>query len=265
MYQAILENINKLESDGINFIKPKIEENKAKFPDINDIVLHALKEISDRSLQDKKILVSAGSTYEAIDPVRGITNRSSGKTGVEIAKEAFIRGAEVTMLCGKMDVPVPLIFREVNVQSTEEMQDELKKLLKNQDIFISAAAVSDFIPEKSVQENTDKISSDNDIILKLKRAPKIINSVKKINPNIFLVGFKVEYNVSDEQLIDSARKKMKESHSDIMIANDVAIKGGGFGSDKNEIIIIDEDVFSVPLTSKREISQRILDRIIEKI
>jgi phosphopantothenoylcysteine decarboxylase/phosphopantothenate--cysteine ligase len=265
MYQAIVENINKLESDGINFIKPKIEENKAKFPDINDIVLHALKEISDKSLQDKKILVSAGSTYEAIDPVRGITNRSSGKTGVEIAREAFIRGAEVTMLCGKMDVPVPLIFREVNVQSTEEMQDELKKLLKNQDIFISAAAVSDFIPEKSVQENTDKISSDNDIILKLKRAPKIINSVKKINPNIFLVGFKAEYNVSDEQLIDSARKKMKESHSDIMIANDVAIKGGGFGSDKNEIIIIDEDVFSVPLTSKREISQRILDRIIEKI
>jgi len=265
MYQAILENINKLERDGINFIKPKIEENKAKFPDINDIVLHALKEISDKSLQDKKILVSAGSTYEAIDPVRGITNRSSGKTGVEIAREAFIRGAEVTMLCGKMDVPVPLIFREVNVQSTEEMQDELKKLLKNQDIFISAAAVSDFIPEKSVQENTDKISSDNDIILKLKRAPKIINSVKKINPNIFLVGFKAEYNVSDEQLIDSARKKMKESHSDIMIANDVAIKGGGFGSDKNEIIIIDEDVFSVPLTSKREISQRILDRIIEKI
>ena len=265
MYQAILENINKLERDGINFIKPKIEENKAKFPDINDIVLHALKEISDKSLQDKKILVSAGSTYEAIDPVRGITNRSSGKTGVEIAREAFIRGAKVTMLCGKMDVSVPSIFREVKVESTEEMQGELKNLLKNQDIFISAAAISDFIPEKSIQANVDKISSDNDIILKLKRAPKIINSVKKINPNIFLVGFKAEYNVSDEQLIDSARKKMKESHSDIMIANDVAIKGGGFGSDKNEIIIIDEDVFSVPLTSKREISQRILDRIIEKI
>ena len=265
MYQAILENIHKLEEEGINFIKPKLEENKAKFPDINDIILHILRETSDKSLQDKKILVSAGATYEAIDPVRGITNRSSGKTGVEIAREAFIRGAKVTMLCGKMDVSVPSIFREVKVESTEEMQGELKNLLKNQDIFISAAAISDFIPEKSIQANVDKISSDNDIILKFKRAPKIINSVKKINPDIFLVGFKAEYKVSEEQLIDSARRKMKESSADIMIANDVAIKGGGFGSDKNEIIIIDEDVFSVPLTSKREISQRILDRIIEKI
>ena len=265
MYQAILENIHKLEEEGINFIKPKLEENKAKFPDINDIILHILRETSDKSLQDKKILVSAGATYEAIDPVRGITNRSSGKTGVEIAREAFIRGAKVTMLCGKMDVSVPSIFREVKVESTEEMQGELKNLLKNQDIFISAAAISDFIPEKSIQANVDKISSDNDIILKFKRAPKIINSVKKINPDIFLVGFKAEYKVSEEQLIDSARRKMKESSADIMIANDVAIKGGGFGSDNNEIIIIDEDVFSVPLTSKREISQRILDRIIEKI
>jgi len=265
MYQAILENIHKLEEEGINFIKPKLEENKAKFPDIYDIILHVLRETSDKSLQDKKILVSAGATYEAIDPVRGITNRSSGKTGVEIAREAFIRGAKVTMLCGKMDVSVPSIFREVKVESTEEMQGELKNLLKNQDIFISAAAISDFIPEKSIQANVDKISSDNDIILKFKRAPKIINSVKKINPDIFLVGFKAEYKVSEEQLIDSARRKMKESSADIMIANDVAIKGGGFGSDKNEIIIIDEDVFSVPLTSKREISQRILDRIIEKI
>jgi phosphopantothenoylcysteine decarboxylase/phosphopantothenate--cysteine ligase len=265
MYQAILENIHKLEEEGINFIKPKLEENKAKFPDIYDIILHVLRETSDKSLQDKKILVSAGATYEAIDPVRGITNRSSGKTGVEIAREAFIRGAKVTMLCGKMDVSVPSIFREVKVESTEEMQGELKNLLKNQDIFISAAAISDFMPEKSIQANVDKISSDNDIILKFKRAPKIINSVKKINPDIFLVGFKAEYKVSEEQLIDSARRKMKESSADIMIANDVAIKGGGFGSDKNEIIIIDEDVFSVPLTSKREISQRILDRIIEKI
>ena len=265
MYQAILENIHKLEDNRIKFIKPKLEENKAKFPDINDIILHVLRETSDKSLQDKKILVSAGATYESIDPVRGITNKSSGKTGVEIAREAFIRGADVTMLCGKMDVPVPCIFREIKVESTDEMQGELNNLIKNQDIFISAAAISDFIPEKSIQANVDKISSDNDIILEFKRAPKIINSVKKINPDIFLVGFKAEYNVSEEKLIDSARKKMKESNADIMIANDVAIKGGGFGSDKNEIIIIDEDVFSVPLTSKREISKRILDRIIEKI
>jgi phosphopantothenoylcysteine decarboxylase/phosphopantothenate--cysteine ligase len=265
MYQAILENIHKLEDEGITFIKPKIEENKAKFPDINDIIFYALRETSDKSLQGKKILVSAGATYEEIDPVRGITNRSSGKMGVEIAREAFIRGAEVTMLCGRLDIQVPSIFRVVNVESTEEMQLELKNLLTKNDIFVSAAAVSDFIPEKSEQDNAYKISSENDITLHLKRAPKIINSVKKINPDIFLVGFKAEYNVSRDQLIDSASRKMKESGADIMIANDVAVKGGGFGSDKNEIIIMDENVFSVPLTSKREISQKILDKIIEKV
>ncbi len=265
MYQVILENIHKLEDEGITFMKPKIEENKAKFPDINDIIFYALRETSDKSLQGKKILVSAGATYEEIDSVRGITNRSSGKMGVEIAREAFIRGAEVTMLCGRMDIQVPRIFRVVNVESTEEMQLELKNLLTKNDIFVSAAAVSDFIPEKSEQDNAYKISSDNDITLHLKRAPKIINSVKKINPDIFLVGFKAEYNVSRDQLIDSANRRMKESGADIMIANDVAVKGGGFGSDKNEITIIDENVFSVPLTSKREISQRILDKIIEKI
>ena len=265
MYQAILENIHKLEDEGITFIKPKIEENKAKFPDINDIIFYALRETSDKSLQGKKILVSAGATYEEIDPVRGITNRSSGKMGVEIAREAFIRGAEVTMLCGRLDIQVPSIFRVVNVESTEEMQLELKNLLTKNDIFVSAAAVSDFIPEKSEQDNAYKISSENDITLHLKRAPKIINSVKKINPDMFLVGFKAEYNVSRDQLIDSASRKMKESGADIMIANDVAVKGGGFGSDKNEIIIMDENVFSVPLTSKREISQKILDKIIEKV
>jgi phosphopantothenoylcysteine decarboxylase/phosphopantothenate--cysteine ligase len=169
------------------------------------------------------------------------------------------------MLCGRLDIQVPSIFRVVNVESTEEMQLELKNLLTKNDIFVSAAAVSDFIPEKSEQDNAYKISSENDITLHLKRAPKIINSVKKINPDIFLVGFKAEYNVSRDQLIDSASRKMKESGADIMIANDVAVKGGGFGSDKNEIIIMDENVFSVPLTSKREISQKILDKIIEKV
>ena len=99
----------------------------------------------------------------------------------------------------------------------------------------------------------------------LKKAPKIINIIKEINPNIFLVGFKAEYNVSDEELISLAHKKMESSGADLMIANDVSIKGAGFGSDKNQVIIVDGDTFTVPLTSKTEIAKKIIQKIIVKL
>ncbi|AEG19133.1 bifunctional phosphopantothenoylcysteine decarboxylase/phosphopantothenate--cysteine ligase CoaBC [Methanobacterium paludis] len=271
MYTAVERNIQKLKDEGIIFLEPKKEEGKAKFPDIHDITLQALRELCLNSpecqksnFKGKNVLVSAGATFEEIDPVRGITNRSSGKMGVEIAKDAFIRGAEVTMLCGKMETRVPKLFDVVEVESTAEMQDELQKLLPKTDVFVSAAAVSDFTVDSSA-ESTGKISSDEDLILKLKRTPKIISSVKEINPKIYLVGFKAEYNVSNEELIESARKRMEESGADLMIANDVAVEGAGFGSDKNEVIILDGNVLTVPLTSKSEIAQRILDKILENL
>ena len=271
MYTAVEGNIQRLKDEGIVFLEPKKEEGKAKFPDIHDITLQALRELCLNSpegqksnLKGKNVLVSAGATFEEIDPVRGITNRSSGKMGVEIAKDAFIRGAEVTMLCGKMETRVPKLFDVVEVESTAEMQDELQKLLPKTDVFVSAAAVSDFTVDSSA-ESTGKISSDEDLILKLRRAPKIISSVKEINPKIYLVGFKAEYNVSNDELIESARKRMEESGADLMVANDVAVEGAGFGSDKNEVIILDGNVLTVPLTSKSEIAQRILDKILENL
>lgn len=263
MYQAISENIHKLEKEGISFINPKIDENKAKFPDIDTITLHTLREASDGELKGKKLLISAGATFEKIDEVRGITNLSSGKTGVEIAKEAFIRGADVTLIQGYMTVDVPPVFNIIHAGSVNEMQDAVTNQVLDYDIFISAAAVSDFIPK--IEAETIKISSAESITLKLEKAPKIIGEVKKINPEIFLVGFKADYNVSDEYLIDSARKKMEESGADLMVANDVAVDDGGFGSDKNKVIILDEEVVSVPLISKKEIAGKILDRILERI
>ncbi len=264
MYQAILPNIQKLKEEGIIFIDPKEEEEKAKFPVVDDITLQVLRETSDKSLRGKNVLVSAGATFEEIDPVRGITNRSSGKMGLEIAREAFRRGAEVTLLCARMEVEVPPIFSKVEVESTTEMNRELEKILPHQDVFISTAAVSDFTPEKA-GDGEVKISSSEDITLKLKRNPKIIDSAKKINPHIFMVGFKAEYNVSEEELVKSASRKMKESGADLMIANDLSVEGAGFGSDKNEVILVDEDVFRVPLRSKREIAQKIMERIVQKI
>jgi phosphopantothenoylcysteine decarboxylase / phosphopantothenate---cysteine ligase len=265
MYKAISENIQRVKDDGIIFLNPKMEEGKAKFPSIHDITLQALRETSTGQLKGKKILVSAGGTYEEIDAVRGITNRSSGKMGLEIAREAFIQGADVTMITGKMDVTVPKIFENISVKSTEEMEEKLKKLLPKYDVFVSAAAVSDFTVEKSLNNTSNKISSGDEMTLQLKPLPKLLNSVKQINPNIFLVGFKAEYNVSEEKLISLAHERIKTSGADFIVANDVSVEGAGFGSDKNQVIIVDGDTFTVPLTSKKEIGQMIITKIVENI
>lgn len=262
MYKAVKENIENLKGEGIRFVKPKIEEKKAKFPNIEDIVLHTLRELGNKELEGKKVLVSAGATFEKIDEVRGITNRSSGKMGVEIAKEAFIRGADVTLIKGKMTADVPKVFNVIDVESVSEMRDAVLEQVKYHDIFISAAAVSDFIPKIEGKEN--KISSSDDITLKLERAPKIIGEVKKINPNIFLVGFKAEYDLSRDELIESASRRIKEHNIDLMVANDVAIEGAGFGEDQNQVILIDDEITDIPLSSKKEVAGRIIDRIIEK-
>jgi len=259
MYHAVKENISKLKEEGITFIKPKVEENKAKFPDMNDIVLNVLRETSAGDLRGKKVLISTGATYEKVDEFRGITNLSSGKTGVELAREAFIRGAKVTLICGRMSVGVPRIFDVIEVESVADMQEAIRKHVPTCDVFISAAAVSDFRPVRD--EGITKISSSEDLILKLERAPKIIKEVKKLNPEIFLVGFKAEYGKSEEDIVSSARERMKESGADLMVANDVYKEGAGFGSDSNEVLIIDDDVLKVHLTSKREIAGKILDKV----
>lgn len=265
MYKAVSQNIDRLKEEGIIFLEPKREEGKAKFPNIHDIVLQALRETSKGKLKGKKVLISAGGTYEAIDSVRGITNMSSGKMGLEIAREAFIQGADVTMINGRVDVPVSGLFDRVDVTSTEEMIDKLRDLLPNNDIFISAAAVSDFKVDLADGIETKKISSDVDITLQLKTGPKIINEVKKVNPDILLVGFKAESNVSEEELVISARKQIEKSGANFVVANDIGIEGSGFGSEKNQVVIVDDDTVSVPLISKREVAKRIVEKIIQLI
>ncbi|MGZ7049134.1 MAG: phosphopantothenoylcysteine decarboxylase domain-containing protein, partial [Methanobacterium sp.] len=188
---------------------------------------------------------------------------SSGKMGVEIAKEAFIRGAEVTLIKGKMTTSIPNVFNVLEVESTCEMRNAVLEQVKNHDIFISAAAVSDFIPKIESEEN--KISSEKDITLKLEKAPKIIGEVKKINLEIFLVGFKAEYDIQREDLIKSASKRIEEYNIDLMVANDVAVAGAGFGEDYNQVILIDDKIIDVPLSSKKEIAAKIIDRVVVKL
>ncbi|MBI4813667.1 MAG: bifunctional phosphopantothenoylcysteine decarboxylase/phosphopantothenate--cysteine ligase CoaBC [Methanobacterium sp.] len=261
MYRAVDENIQKLKKEGVVFMEPKKEENKAKFPSVDDIVLQAQKATSAGGLEGRNVLVSAGGTYEDIDPVRGITNRSSGKMGVELAKEAFRRGAEVTMITGRVEVEIPQVFNLIKIESSRVMAKALEENLIDHDVFIAAAAVSDFVVEK----NTSKISSSSDQTLKLKPAPKIINQAKEHNPAVYLVGFKAEYGVSRDKLVESAKKRMRESGADLMVANDVAEVGAGFGSDQNKVVLVDDEIWDVPLSTKEEIAALIIGRVAERI
>ncbi|MBI5459554.1 bifunctional phosphopantothenoylcysteine decarboxylase/phosphopantothenate--cysteine ligase CoaBC [Methanobacterium sp.] len=261
MYRAVDENIQKLKKEGVVFMEPKKEENKAKFPSVDDIVLQAQKATSAGGLEGRNVLVSAGGTYEDIDPIRGITNRSSGKMGVELAKEAFRRGADVTMITGRVEVEIPQVFNHIKIESSRVMAKALEENLIDHDVFIAAAAVSDFVVEK----NTSKISSSSDQTLKLKPAPKIINQAKEHNPAVYLVGFKAEYGVSRDKLVESAKKRMRESGADLMVANDVAEVGAGFGSDQNKVVLVDDEIWDVPLSTKEEIAALVIGRVAERI
>ena len=263
MYKAIVENIDKLKEQGINFVKPKIEEGKAKFPEIDDIILSSLQLMSHGELQGKKVMVTAGGTFEEIDPIRGITNRSSGKMGVELAKQAFIKGADVTLIYANVSTHIPKSFKSIKAESVNEMYQKVTKLAENHDIFISAAAVSDFTVNK--QSRDTKISSEDDLTIKLIPTPKIINAAKKINPKMYLTAFKAEYDLSDEELIEKASKRLKESGADMMVANDVSNMETGFGSSKNRVIIIDDEINKTSISSKTDIAKTIIERIIKKI
>lgn len=267
MYDAVYENILKLESEGIKFVNPRMDEGKAKFPDVEDIILESLRTINlNRAKMDldknniagKKVLISLGGTYEAIDPIRGITNRSSGKMGLELAKQAYIRGADLTLLVAHVTVNIPKVFNIIYAESTEIMNNKTKELVSDFDIFIATAAVSDFAP---IKEESFKISSDINLSLDFKPLNKIIKQIKDINPNIFLVGFKAEYNISEDKMIECAHNQIESAGTDLVVANDVGRAGCEFGSDTNEVILVNENILKLAFSSKKELSGLIFDEI----
>ncbi len=213
-------------------------------------------------IKGKKILISLGGTYEPIDSVRGITNKSSGKMGLALAKEAYIRGADLTLVVANVSVEIPSVFDVIRVETSSEMNEAILRLVPDFDIFISAAAVSDFEFRK---KSDKKIDSSSSLFLNLKPTTKIIRQIKDINPEIFLVGFKAEFNISKDEIIECARKQIADAGTDLVIANDISKENCQFGSDDNEVLIVDDEVLTVPLASKREIAKSIFDVISKKI
>jgi len=230
-HKVVQNNIKKCKKIGINFVDPYLVGNKAKMPSVDEIVAHVIREIGKRDLVNKKILIIGGSTAEPIDDVRVISNRSSGKTAVSLAKNAFYRGADVELWYGCSEESVPEYIDTIKFQSLGDILKLLKtKHLKKFDVIIVCAALADYIPKKRI----GKIPSGaKKLVLEMSPAPKIIAQLRKIAPKAKIIGFKVE--AKNDKLKEKALGLLKKNNLDFVVANTLS----GFGSDSNEIWIFD--------------------------
>jgi len=267
MYEnpATQENLRILRSRGFSIVGPAEGalacgwEGKGRLAEIREIV-HCIKALlSPHDLVHEKILITAGPTQEPIDPVRFITNRSSGKMGYALAQASRVRGAEVTLISGPTHLSPPPGVTLIPVQTASQMLTETMKRSASMDTVIMAAAVSDFsLPHAAAT----KIKKSNDpLTLSLIKTPDILEKMGKERGSTFLVGFAAE----TENLLANARKKLKAKHIDLMVANDVTKPGAGFEEDTNIVAMLvpDGGVVKLPKLSKIEVAHKILDTIIE--
>jgi phosphopantothenoylcysteine decarboxylase/phosphopantothenate--cysteine ligase len=268
-HPIVAENIEKLKTLGVEFVGPRIEEEKAKIAENSEIVEAVIRKLTmKKDLAGMKVLVTAGPTLEHIDPVRVMTNKSSGKMGVAVAREALNRGAAVTLVYGHGTALPPSGAKVIRVETTEGMLDAVVSELKSKkyDVVVAAAAAADWRPEKSFDY---KVSTGDvsELLVKLKPTRKIIDAVRKISTDAFLVPFKAEYDLSDEELVECGYRRLVQAEADMIVVNDIGRNGAGFEVDTNEVFIVDKEkkVVHVPLTTKREVARRIFDVITEKI
>ena len=227
---------------------------------------HIIKFMEDhfrasRSLSGKKAFVSAGPTYEPLDPVRFIGNHSSGKMGLAIAEELYVRGADVTLVMGPSSLNLPANgIKTVRVNTAEEMYNACTKEFDRSDIGIMAAAVADYTPVEVAANKIKK--TDANLVIELKKTKDILKSLgEKKSPKQVLVGFALETNNEDEY----ALSKLKNKNADMVVMNSLSDKGAGFGTDTNKISIFDKSgkEFNYPLKSKKEVAKNIVDTIIQ--
>lgn len=268
MYEniALQRNLKTLETDGWMIVEPEVghladgESGKGRYPDNEKIIEYAEYLLCKKDFHNKKVLISAGPTIEKIDPVRFISNRSSGKMGYELSREFACRGAEVTLVSGPVNLPPPsLVKKIISVESAIDMEKAIATHSENSDIIIMTAAVSDF---RIKNYSTQKIKKDNIPTLVLEKNPDILKELgKKKSKNQILIGFAAETQNHKENAI----KKLKEKNLDMIIVNDVSRKDIGFESDENEIIVYsDGEEYRLEKNNKRIIAAGIVDYIYNK-
>jgi len=256
-HPAVLRNLETLREMGVTLIDPRLEEGKAKIADNLAVVREVERLLGPADLAGKRIVITSGSNAETVDPIRILTNRASGKTGVALALEARRRGAEVTLVHRFIqDLPV----RQVYSESAREMRDAvLAEVAKGCDALISAAAVADY----TLDPQAEKIkSSGQELVLRLKPTQKIIKTVREAHPHLKIVGFKAETGVTDEELALRAERSMQGAELDLVVANDVS--RGGMGTDDNRVLIIDRLGRRKIVEGKKSlIAKTIIDSLVE--
>lgn len=268
MYEsrAVQRNIDLLETDGFHVLEPDSGElacgvtGPGRLPDPPFIVDRLKKILSRSDMKGRKVLVSAGPTIEPIDPVRYISNHSSGKMGYAIARSAEYRGADVTMVTGKTGLPVPSNVRVINILTAAQMYDAMISNMENSDIIIKVAAVADY-RVKDVAEHKIKKTSD-DMLINLEKNPDILKAIGERKKNQFLVGFAAE----TRDLRENALAKLRSKNLDMIVGNVVSEEGSGFGSDTNRVTFFysDGNIDQLPVMGKEDVADVLLDRILER-
>lgn len=267
MYEnpVLQDNLKLLEHYGYEIIEPASgylacgDVGSGKMPEPDTLLQYILKEIAfPKDLQGKKLLVTAGPTQEAIDPVRYITNHSSGKMGYAIARMAMLRGAQVTLVSGPTALQPPLFVKTIPVTTAREMFEAVTSISEEQDIIIKAAAVADYRPVSVSDEKVKK--HDGEMAIELERTDDILKYLgEHRRPGQFLCGFSME----TQNMLGNSRAKLEKKHLDMVAANNLKVPGAGFQGDTNVLTLItqEEDV-SLQLMSKEDAALKILDKIL---
>ncbi len=263
----VQDNLKKCQEYGMEVIAPAVgylacgDTGAGKMPEPEVLLEYILQEIScPKDMKGKSVLVTAGATREALDPVRFMTNHSTGKMGYALAVAAARRGAKVTLVTGKVNLPKPLFVTTVEVESAQEMFEAVTERSEEQDIIIKAAAVADYRPKTVASEKMKK--KEGELVLELERTQDILSWLgahKKEGQ--FLCGFSME----TEHVIENSTKKLDKKKADMIVANSLRQQGAGFGTDTNIVTLITKDMAQeLPMMSKEEVAHAVLDEILKR-
>ena len=262
----VQDNLKKLEHYGYEVIQPAVgllackDVGAGKMPEPETLLEYILREVAyEKDLKGKKILVTAGPTQEPIDPVRYLTNHSSGKMGYAIAKVCSMRGADVTLVSGNTAIKSPLFVDVVPVTTARDMYEAVTSRFDQQDIVIKAAAVADYRPKTISDQKVKK--ADGELSIEMERTDDILKYLgEHKREDQFLCGFSME----TEHMLENSRKKLEKKNLDMIVANNVKVEGAGFAGDTNIVTLITkDDETQLPLLSKEETAVEIMNKILE--
>jgi len=251
----VQDSVARLRERGFLLLGPVLAEGRARMMEPHEIVLRVMFH-RPPDLKGVRVAVTAGPTVEPIDGIKMISNFSSGKMGIAVARMAALRGAEVVLIYGPGTERPPEGVRTIRVKTTQEMKEALEEeVRKGMEVVVAAAAAQDLMVEKPFQR---KLRSTETVELRLVPAPRVADGIKRLSPRTFLVGFKAERGVSEGELISKAEEKLGAGF-DLVVANDLSLPGAGFGEDTNEVVLVHRSGRERMRGRKEEIAHRILD------